>query len=53
MVAGPLIATVSTALVVPLAQAEVGYRTLEGAGPLFRTSSVAAAFELGVGVRFP
>jgi hypothetical protein len=51
--ASPLVATFAAALVVPLAQAEVGYRSAAGEGTLFRTSSVAGVGELGVGVQFP
>ncbi|HSO39693.1 MAG TPA: hypothetical protein VLT33_44505, partial [Labilithrix sp.] len=51
--AGPLVATLAAELVVPLAHAEVGYRTPQGEGTLFRTSSVAGIGELGVGVQFP
>lgn len=50
---GPLVAYVAADLVVPVAHAEVGYRTPLGEGTLFRTSSVAGMGELGVGVRFP
>ncbi len=50
---GPFVAYLAAALVVPLAHAEVGYRTPAGEGTLFRTSSVAGIGELGVGVQFP
>jgi hypothetical protein len=52
-IAGPAVAYLAANLVVPLAHAEIGYRTPAGEGTLFRTSSVAGVGELGVGVRFP
>ena len=52
-IAGPLVTTLAAELVVPLAHAEVGYRTAQGEGALFRTSSVAGIGALGVGVQFP
>ena len=51
--AGPLVAYLAAELVVPVAHAEVGYRTAAGEGTLFRTSAVAGIGELGIGAKFP
>ena len=53
LVARPIFLSLGVGLVVPLAHAEVGYRTDAGASTLYRTSSVAAFGELGIGGRFP
>ncbi len=53
ILARPIFLSLGVGLVVPLAHAEVGYRTDAGASTLYRTSSVAAFGELGIGGRFP
>ena len=50
---GPLAASFALNLVVPVAHAEIGYRTASGENALFRTSAVAAMAELGIGVQLP
>ena len=52
-VAGPVVASLALDLVVPIAHAEIGYRTPSGENALFRTAPVAAMAELGIGVQLP
>lgn len=52
-IAGPLVASIALDLVVPIAHAEIGYRTPSGEHALFRTAAVAAMAELGIGVQLP
>jgi len=52
-IAGPLLASAALGLVVPVAHAELGYRTSTGSASLFRTAPVAATAELGIGVELP
>lgn len=52
-IVGPLLASLALDLVVPLAHAEIGYRTPSGENALFRTAPVAAMAELGIGVQIP
>jgi len=52
-IAGPVVASVALDLVVPIAQAEIGYHTASGDNALFRTAPVAAMAELGIGVQLP
>jgi len=52
-IAGPVVASLALDLVVPLAHAEIGYRTPSGENALFRTAPVAAMAELGIGVQIP
>lgn len=52
-VAGPLVVSLALDLVVPIAHAEIGYRTPSGENALFRTAPVAAMAELGIGVQLP
>jgi hypothetical protein len=50
---GPLVASLATSLVVPLARAELAYSTPLGESTAFKTSQVAGTAELGLGVRLP
>ncbi|MBS2015911.1 MAG: hypothetical protein JST00_23690 [Deltaproteobacteria bacterium] len=50
---GPLVASLALELVVPIAHAEIGYRTAAGGNALFRTAPVGAMAELGLGVNLP
>jgi hypothetical protein len=52
-VVGPVIASLGLGLTAPVARAELRYATPTGESTVFRTSPVAAAGELGVGVRLP
>jgi hypothetical protein len=52
-IAGPFVAALGASLVVPIARAELAYRTPLGESTVFRTSSVAGTADLGLGVRLP
>jgi hypothetical protein len=53
VVVGPLVAATSLGVQVPLAQAEIAYRTAGGENVAFRTSDVAGRADVTVGVRLP
>ncbi len=50
---GPFIGSVALTLVVPLAQAEIGYHSASDSNALFRTAAIAGMAELGIGLRLP
>ncbi len=53
VLAGPLVVAASVEVQIPLAQAEVAYRTGAGDNVAFRTSDVAGHADLMLGVRIP
>lgn len=52
-IAGPFVAAIGATLMVPVARAELAYRTPIGQSSVFRTSQVAGTADLGFGVRLP
>jgi hypothetical protein len=51
--AGPVVAIFGAGVVVPLAHAELAYRTTSGESSVFRTAAVAGTADLGIGVQLP